>query len=142
MLQDVKVLVMKMKKEFKNKSIFTSPEVLHYISNAIYENLYKNDKPINYTFWNLAFHNTYSELNLNNKKTKKNIKNKENVSNFIINSVNVSTTLFFRRLFSMVYELEDGNDIEDADFFIGSMVAWMLDPARSYFTSKQRKKAI
>lgn len=128
--------------KMKSKSIFTSPEVLQYTANAIYENLYKNDNPVNYTYWSLAFHNTYSELMLENKEAKK-IKNYEgDVANFTINSTNERGVPFFRNLFAIVFDLEENKMIEDSDIFIGNMLAWMLDPARSYFTSKQRERAI
>jgi len=119
-------------------------DTLRYISEAIYDGLYKDDEAttVNYTYWGMAFSTAYDELHLKHPEVKRKRSAVSNILNLTIASSNVPASIFFGNLFRRIIKLEEAGVIKSADEFIGTMTAWMLDPMRSFYGQKQREDAL
>ncbi len=128
--------------KIKTNSIFALSEVLQYISYSIHDNIYKKDDPVNYSYWGVAFSNTYRDLRINNREVLSGYSFESDVNNLAINSVKTTEIDFFRNIFNIIFTLEEKGLIENSDIFIGTMLAWFLDPVRSFYTKIQREGAL
>lgn len=125
----------------KNNAIFNTTEVLNYVADAIHENLSVSKDPVDYGYWTLAFNNVFGDLKLRELTKKED--NIVELYNFLILSRNKKDHRYIlKNIFKRITAFEKQGLIENADLFTGSMVAWVLDPARSYYTDSERRKAI
>lgn len=122
----------------KDNAIFSTTETLNYIADAIYENLHASEDPLDYGYWVLAFHDTFEDLGLENDKNNKILE----FNNFVRISKSKNHRWIFKNICNYVLYFKQEGFIKNADEFISSMIIWVLDPVRSYYTKKEREKAI
>jgi hypothetical protein len=122
----------------KNDSISPDIDGVNYIADVIHENLHTSKDPVGYGYWTLAFHDTFEDF-----KSKEDTDGKiATFYNFLMISKDKNHRWIFKNMCNYIYYFEREGLIKNADEFIGSMIAWVLDPIRSYSTKEERKKAI
>lgn len=122
----------------KDNAIFSITEVSNYVADAIHENLNESEDPLDYGHWSLAFHDIFEDLRLKNNTDGK----ISEFYNFLIISKSKNHRWIFKNICNYIYYFEQEGLVKNPDEFIGSMVAWILDPTRSYYADSERRKAI
>lgn len=122
----------------KDNAIFSSTEVLNYVADAIHENLHTSEDPIGYGYWTLSFHDVFEDLKLKNDTGDK----ITTFYNFLVISKSKNHRWIFKNICNYIFFFKQEGFIKNADEFIGEMLAWILDPTRSYYARGDREKAI
>lgn len=123
------------------ESIFKGSELRHSIVRAIYyEDLEAFPSLKTYKDWLEPFFQNYEKIK--DDHTVHGVKNSRSLIFNFIRQSDDSPQQFFKKLFTMIDDLESRNLIGSSEEFIGEMLAWMLDPVRFVYVDNKKIDAL